>query len=218
MTEIMNHVSQAKLASVDELKPNPRNPNFHPQEQIDAFAEVLKYNGWRRPITVSARSGFIVKGHGALEAAKKLGLSFVPVEYQDYADEEHELADMIADNELASMSKRSDAQLGELLKSFSQNSKIPIGQVSASTAVSEERIIDLLKNFKDVTFESNQGVDLINKGDENSAWVGMPEFKESDKDIKLTVVFQTEEARETFVAKNELPITDKKCGQWTSRL
>lgn len=36
-----------------ELKPNPRNPNTHPQRQIELLAKNIRYFGWRQTITVS---------------------------------------------------------------------------------------------------------------------------------------------------------------------
>lgn len=61
---------------VDTLKlvPNPKNPNKHPQEQIELLTRIIKATGWRQPITVSKRSGFVVKGHGRLLAAVGGGL------------------------------------------------------------------------------------------------------------------------------------------------
>lgn len=90
-----------EMVPVGDLKPNPRNRNTHPQDQIDAIAKILTYQGWRRPIVVSNRSGYISAGHGRLLAAMKLGLESVPVDFQDYVSEEMEIADMTADNALA---------------------------------------------------------------------------------------------------------------------
>jgi len=93
-----------ELVPIDKLKPHPRNPNMHPEKQIEALAEAIKLFGWRVPITVSAKSGVIVRGHARLEAAKRLGLEAVPVDYQDYPDEYSELADLVADNRIAELS------------------------------------------------------------------------------------------------------------------
>jgi len=57
------------------------------------------------PITVSKRSGLIVKGHGRLEAAFKVGILKAPVDLQDYESEAAEHADMVADNRLAELAK-----------------------------------------------------------------------------------------------------------------
>lgn len=80
------------------------NPNKHPKDQIVRLAEILKYQGWRYPIKLSSRSGYITSGHGRVEAAKLLGLESVPCQYQDYESEDQELADIISDNAIASWS------------------------------------------------------------------------------------------------------------------
>lgn len=94
-----------KIIDITELKPNPNNPNKHPAQQIDRLAYIIENNGWRNPIVVSNRSGFIVKGHGRLKAAQKLGVKQVPVEFQDYATESDELADLLADNRIAELAE-----------------------------------------------------------------------------------------------------------------
>jgi hypothetical protein len=92
-----------KLVPVAELKPNPRNPNTHPQRQIELLAKNIRYFGWRQNITVSKLTGYIVAGHGRLMAAKHLGVDVVPVDYQDFASENDELAVLVADNRLAEL-------------------------------------------------------------------------------------------------------------------
>ena len=105
------------LMATDDLKPNPNNPNKHPKEQIKQLAKIIKFNGWRAPITVSKRSGFIVRGHGRLAAAKELGTTSVPVDFQEYDDDASEHADLIADNQIAELSAMDDLMLDNLLSS-----------------------------------------------------------------------------------------------------
>lgn len=66
------------IVAIEKLIPNPKNPNTHPDAQIQALGRIIRQTGWRAPITVSKRSGFIVKGHGRLAAAKLEGLTEVP--------------------------------------------------------------------------------------------------------------------------------------------
>jgi hypothetical protein len=96
--------SYERLVPIEDIRPNPRNPNTHPQRQIELLAKNIQHFGWRHPITVSKRSGFIVAGHGRLMAAKQLGLQIVPVDVQEFADENEELAVLVADNRLAELS------------------------------------------------------------------------------------------------------------------
>ncbi|MBO5781307.1 MAG: site-specific DNA-methyltransferase, partial [Opitutales bacterium] len=104
------------MRDIESLVLNPRNNNVHPESQIDRLAKIIKYTGFRSPVVVSTRSGFVVKGHGRIAAARKLGLSQVPVDLQDYDDEAQEWADMIADNKIASYAEFDEALTKEILK------------------------------------------------------------------------------------------------------
>ena len=90
-----------KLVSVKLLKPNPKNRNKHPSEQIDRLAKLIKYQGVRAPIVISNQSGFIAKGHGTLMAEVQLGMKEVPVVYQDFENEDQEYAFVQSDNAIA---------------------------------------------------------------------------------------------------------------------
>ena len=94
-----------KIVDIKALKPNPQNPNRHSAEQVQKIASNIRALGWRNPITVSSRSGLIVKGHGRLMAAQFMDWSEVPVDFQQYASEAEETADLIADNRLQELSE-----------------------------------------------------------------------------------------------------------------
>lgn len=108
-----------KIEDIENLIPNPKNPNTHPEKQIKLLAKIIKSQGWRQPITVSKLSGFIVKGHGRLESAIKLGLTQVPVEYQEYPNEASEYADLMADNRIAEFSKVDMTLVNDLINNDS---------------------------------------------------------------------------------------------------
>jgi len=104
-----------KIVDCVELKPNPKNPNTHPASQIALLGKIIAEQGWRSPITVSKRSGLIVKGHGRLEAAFKAGIQQAPVDLQDYESEAAEHADMVADNRLSELAEIDSDKLTDLL-------------------------------------------------------------------------------------------------------
>lgn len=110
-----------KLVKIDELLAHPKNPNTHPQNQINLLAQNIRYHGWRHAIVVSKLSGYIVAGHGRLEAAKELGVSIVPVEYQDFATEDNELAVLVGDNRLAELSSLDTNSLQDIVDQFKEN-------------------------------------------------------------------------------------------------
>lgn len=104
-----------EMVPIGELKQHPKNPNRHPVEQIELLAKIITENGWRAPITVSKRSGYIVRGHGRLMAAQRAGLDACPVDYQDYESDEQELQDLLADNRISELSSNDEDMLGDLL-------------------------------------------------------------------------------------------------------
>jgi DNA modification methylase len=105
-----------EVRPIESITPNPRNPNTHPEKQIELLARIIRDQGWRAPITVSTRSGFVVRGHGRLAAAIAAGATHVPVDLQDYPDEASEWADLVADNRIAELAQIDTALLKDLLE------------------------------------------------------------------------------------------------------
>lgn len=99
------HCKYDEYVPIKQLKSHPKNRNKHPLPQIERLAEILKYQGWRYPVKVSKRSGYVTSGHGRIEAAKLNGWELIPVNYQDYESDEQEYADVTADNAIASWSE-----------------------------------------------------------------------------------------------------------------
>ena len=114
--EIPVYCAYDELVPRDKLVRNPRNPNTHPEAQIKLLVKIIAYQGWRNPIVVSNRSGFITKGHARLDAADILECPSVPVDYQDYENEAEEWADMIADNRIAELAEMDRPLLKDLLE------------------------------------------------------------------------------------------------------
>jgi len=131
------------LKPTDALKKHPKNPNNHPRVQIDALCEVLIENGWRSPVVVSKRSGLVIKGHGRIMAAERLGVA-VPVEEQDYPDEAAETRDLIADNKIQELSQLDEKVVNELVAKF--KIKAGIGRVKSDTGVLSKTLQSVKEN------------------------------------------------------------------------
>ncbi|WP_312337209.1 DNA methyltransferase [Anaerospora hongkongensis] len=139
-----------ELMDVVRIVPNPRNPNQHGNKQIELLAKIIKSQGWRAPITVSNRSGFVVRGHGRLLAAQYLGVGQVPVDRQDYATEAEEWADLIADNRIAELSQVDDALLAGLMSDITITD-FDIGL----TGYSEKQLDNLMADFKNIDVQED---------------------------------------------------------------
>lgn len=113
--------ANSKIVDVDSLVPNPKNPNSHPDNQIKLLAKIIKHQGQRLPIVVSKRSGFIVAGHGRLEAMIRLGWKECAIDEQDFASEAEEYAHMVADNKIAEIAEHDDAKMIADLKAMDFN-------------------------------------------------------------------------------------------------
>lgn len=115
MPNIKVHCAYDEMWPLVKVVPHPRNPNTHPEKQIQLLAKIIEGHGWRAPITISKRSGFIIRGHGRFAAAQLLGCDEVPVDLQDYESEAEEYADMIADNRIAELSEIDQDELNKLV-------------------------------------------------------------------------------------------------------
>jgi DNA modification methylase len=85
---------------LERLIPFARNPRTHTEEQVAQIAASIVEFGWTTPVLVGA-DGVIIAGHARLQAARKLGLSEVPVIVLDHLSEAQRRALVIADNQLA---------------------------------------------------------------------------------------------------------------------
>ena len=132
-----------ELVPVNNLIPNERNPNKHPDIQIEMLAKIISENGWRAPITISRRSGKIVRGHARREAAILAGSEYVPVEWQDYDSDSAEMADLIADNRIAELANLDERAIAELLSEIKASEDIDVEM----TGYTEEHINDIIEKM-----------------------------------------------------------------------
>ena len=113
--KIANHCAHDEMQPLASLTPHPRNPNKHTAAQVKLLAKIIAGQGWRAPVVVSKRTGYIVAGHARREAALLLGLDSVPVNVQPFKNEAEEHAHLIADNRIAELATIDTASLKDLL-------------------------------------------------------------------------------------------------------
>ena len=183
-----------ELVDIDSIVQNPKNANKHPKEQIERLEKLIKYQGFRNPLIISNRTGFLVVGHGRLEAAKNLGMKQVPVIKQDFENEAQEYAYLISDNEIARWASLDNDLVYEELKHIE------------------------LDDIELLGIENFNLLEGVNAADENAEWSEMEEFEAGDEYITLSIQFKTELAREVFCKDNHINVTTKGKKTWSAKV
>ena len=96
--------------SVNDLLPYARNARTHSDEQVAQIAASIREWGWTTPVLVD-ESGGIIAGHGRVMAARKLGITDIPVMVASGWSEQQKRAYVLADNKLALNAGWDDAML-----------------------------------------------------------------------------------------------------------
>ena len=187
--------SYDELVECHKLVPHPDNPNKHPETQIERLAKIIDYQGQRSPIIVCKETGFIVVGHGRLEAIKKLGWDKVAVNYQTFKDDAQRYAHMTADNAISEWSKIDFGDINKIIDGLG-----PEFDVEALG----------LKDFK---------IEPLEKFDPNDEWNGMPEFENEENDIekaycRIIVSFESEIFLQDFSRLLDQKLTNKTKSIW----
>lgn len=144
----MIHCVYRRLKATDKLKPHPDNPNQHPERQVALLAGIIQTKGWRQLITISRQSGYVVYGHCRLLAAKRLGLEYVPVDYQDFPTPEFELSCLLDDNHIAELSELDSDQVRQIIAEL-KSKNIPLQLTSytpeelSEFAVTPDQLADM---------------------------------------------------------------------------
>jgi len=92
-----------ELRPIDAIRPYEGNPRVNDQA-VDAVAASLREFGFRQPIVVDA-DGVIIVGHTRWKAARKLGLTKVPIHVATDLSPEQIKAYRIADNQTATLAE-----------------------------------------------------------------------------------------------------------------
>lgn len=88
----------------DALKPYSKNARVHDADDVEALEESIEEFDFSDPIGIWGSDNLIVEGHGRLLAAKKAGLTEVPVIRLDHLTEEQQRAYRLAHNRTAELS------------------------------------------------------------------------------------------------------------------
>ena len=136
-----------ELVDPTNLVPNPKNPNKHSTKQIGLLAKLINHQGWRHPIIVSNRSGFVCAGHGRLEAAIKEGFEQVPVDYQDFENEAEEYQFMVSDNTIQELAELDFAMVNQDVLDFGPDFDLEMLGLPNFTLLPEVSDLDAAKSL-----------------------------------------------------------------------
>lgn len=100
MADQISGSMKTERRKIGDLIPFARNSRTHSDEQVAQIAASIREFGWTNPILVDGDNG-IIAGHGRLAAARKLGLTEIPVIVLDHLTDAQKRALVIADNKLA---------------------------------------------------------------------------------------------------------------------
>ncbi len=135
---------------VEALIPYARNPRTHSDAQVAKIAASIVEYGWTNPVLVDGDNG-VVAGHGRLAAARKLGLTEVPVIELAHLTPSQKRAYVISDNRLAL-----DAGWDEELLSLELAELSDAGYDLALTGFEESELESLLADEKTAAEDGQQ--------------------------------------------------------------
>ena len=155
-----------QMAAVAGLRAHPRNYNGHSPAQVADIAESLKRFGQRKPVTTWR--GFILTGHGVVEAARLAGWNEVWIEpCPEEWDEATALAWLAADNELPRAADPDEAQLAALVAEVQREGDARLAELAAGSA---ERLKELLALALPVELPEDAGAQVDRAEELREVW------------------------------------------------
>src|SRR5664280_1819791 len=76
---------------IDDLRPDPANPRRIGEEELAALERSLRQFGFVQPVLARREDRTVIGGHQRLVAARRLGLTTVPVTWLDVTVEQARL-------------------------------------------------------------------------------------------------------------------------------
>lgn len=139
---------QVELVAIGELRPNPKNPNKHSEDQINRLMASLRLDKQTRPLLARRANRMLIAGHGVHTAARRLGWSQIAVLFLDV---EQHAADriMLADDRLAALSELDDRRVADLMKEISEGEWLATGfSVEEANKLFEQTGVDDIEVFE----------------------------------------------------------------------
>lgn len=160
----MSEKLKVSYRRIEDLIPYARNARTHSDDQVARIAGSINEFGWTNPILVDGENG-IIAGHGRLAAARKLGLSEVPVIELAGLSDVQKRAYILADNRLALDAGWDYGQLKIELEEIKACSEDLLNTVGFSEAELESLCNPSEHSYMDAVTEENfSSIDTLEKG------------------------------------------------------
>ena len=178
---------------IHKVKGNPNNPRIIKNDKfkklvksIQEFPQMLKL----RPIVVD-EDMMVLGGNMRLKASKDAGLKEVWIDIAEGLTEEQKKEFVVKDN-----------------VNFGEWDWAMLGNEWDSTEIKDWGL-DVWQNLDD-------NIGKVNRGDENSEWVGLPDFEPADNLLKIIIYFENEQDRETYTKEHNIEFTKKLFKAWSA--
>jgi DNA modification methylase len=126
---------------IDLLRPDPANPRWIGQEELDSLERSIRRFGFVAPILARKEDRTVIGGHQRLVAARRLGLTTVPVTYLDLSTEQARLLNLA----LNKISGSWDEQLlARLLADLAASPEVDL----SLSGFGEDEVRDLLRSLE----------------------------------------------------------------------
>ena len=179
-------------ALLKDILPNPDNPRVIKDNKFKKLVDSIKEFPEmleKRPVVVD-ENNMILGGNMRYKAALEAGLKEISIIVADDWTEKQKKEFLIKDN-------------------------VNYGDWDWDILANVWENKDLNDWGLDV-WQTSDSPDMVNKGDENSEWIGMPEFESKHQDIKIIIAFETEEAREQYAKDHNMQFTVKGKKFWST--
>jgi ParB-like chromosome segregation protein Spo0J len=141
----MNAVPSSTLTieqvPIDSLHPDPANPRRISEEELDSLERSIRQFGFVQPVLARREDRVVIGGHQRLVAARRLGLTTVPVCFLDLSIEQARLLNLALNKIGGSFD---DALLARLLADLQASSDIDL----SLSGFGEDEIADLLRSLE----------------------------------------------------------------------
>ena len=175
----MPHALTVETRRVEALIPYARNPRTHSDAQIAQLAASIVEFGWTNPILVDGENG-VIAGHGRLLAARRLGMTEVPVIELAHLDAAQKRALIINDNRIALNAGWDDALLVlELADLSDAGFDLDLTGFSASEI---ERLLDLVEDGDAVGGDTEHALRTAEAANDEGADADATEDSDEDGD------------------------------------